>query len=111
MRNQLLCPPENKEPVKVARVLHYLYEGGSLNRFEAAYKLHDSCLNSTISTIKNIHRIPIDKKSEVVRGYQNIETICCRYWLPKSPAIREIAYWILIKRYRYVPVTHDNPAA
>lgn len=111
MINFRLAPPANKDPVKVARVLHFLYDGGSLNRFEAAIKLHDTCLNSTISTIKNIHKIPIDKKSEVVRGYQNIETICCRYWMPKSPAIREIAYWILIKRYGYVPVTQNSPAA
>lgn len=111
MINRLLCPPANKEPVKVARVLHYLYEAGSLNRFEAAYKLHDTCLNSTISTIRNLHKIPIESRSESVNGYQDLPTICNRYWLPKSPAIREIVYWVLVKKYGYIPLTDDKPAA
>lgn len=111
MINRLLCPPANKVPVKIARILHYLLEFGSLNRFEATYKLHDTCLNSTISEIRNIHKIPIESRSEVVNGYQNIATICSRYWLPKSPAIREIVYWVLIKKYGYTPLTDDKPAA
>ena len=53
MDNFSLIPPADKEPIKLARVLHCLYEGFSLNRFEAASLLHDSCLNTTISDIRN----------------------------------------------------------
>lgn len=104
MKNNRLEPPTDKEPVKIARVLHYLYEGGTLNRFEAASMLHDTCLNSTISSIRNNLYIAIEGQSEVVKGYKGLETICNRYWLVGIPANVETAYQVLVKHFGYRPV-------
>lgn len=104
-----LTPPANKEPVKVARVLHYLYQGGTLNRFEAAAMLHDTCLNSTISALRNDFNITVSGQTERVEGYQKLETICQRYWLEGSLANIETAYRVLVEHFYYEPAY--KPAA
>lgn len=109
MNDFSLLPPENKEPIKVARVLHYLYEGGLLNRFEAASLLHDTCLNSTISNIRNDLCITINGKSEIFKGYKNLQTICNRYWMETSPENIEKAYRVLVIHFGYQP--NIRPAA
>lgn len=42
----------NNAPTKISRVLTYLRHFGSLNRFEAARLVGDSCLNSTIPELE-----------------------------------------------------------
>lgn len=42
----------NHAPTKISRVLAYLRHFGSLNRFEAARLVGDSCLNSTIPVLE-----------------------------------------------------------
>ncbi|MOA06707.1 hypothetical protein D3C78_1263640 [compost metagenome] len=43
----------NNAPTKISRVLAYLRHFGSLNRFEAALLVGDSCLNSTIPVLEH----------------------------------------------------------
>lgn len=91
-------------PQKTARVLHFLYEGGSLNRFQAAAMLHDTCLNSTISAIRNGYEVPVNGKSETVQGYKGIATVCNRYWLNSSSSALDKAFLVLTRRFGYKPV-------
>lgn len=104
-----LSPPSNKVPVKVARILHFLYVGGTLNRFEAGSMLHDTCLNSTISTIRNKLHITICGQNERVKGYRQLETDCQRYWLEGSATNVETAYQVLVQHFSYQP--NYGPAA
>lgn len=50
-----VAPPVllNNAPSKISRVLAYLRHFGSLNRFEAARLVGDSCLNSTIPRLES----------------------------------------------------------
>lgn len=98
-----LIPPIDKTPIKVARVLHYLYCGGTLNRFEAASILHDTCLNSTVSNLRNDLNLLVNGQSEKVTGFQGLETICNRYWLETSTLNLDTAYKILINQFSYEP--------
>lgn len=100
-----LVPPSNKEPVKIARILHFLYEGGSLNRFEAASILHDTCLNSTISGIRNNLGILVAGKTESVKGYKGISTICNRYWLHREQQNIDKVRELLINYFGYEEIT------
>ncbi|WAJ69746.1 hypothetical protein [Catenovulum adriaticum] len=70
---------------KVGRVLYHLYQGGTLNRFEAEEQLHDHCLNSTISKISNDLGVVIERKTEVVIGYQGHKSPCKRYSINSHP--------------------------
>lgn len=103
MDNFSLIPPADKEPIKLARVLHCLYEGFSLNRFEAASLLHDSCLNTTISDIRNDLNITIIGELEQVNGYMGNPTRCNRYKIDTSAKNMDIARKLLIDYYGYQP--------
>ena len=98
-----LTPPTNKEPIKIARILCYLYHGSTLNRFEASYLLHDTCLNSTISVIRNDFGIVVNGQSEKVLGYQKLQTICQRYSLSNSTENLTKAYNVLVEYFGYIP--------
>jgi len=56
----------------------------SWNRFEAEHGLNDHTLNSSVATLQNHYGIPIERKREVVPGYQGAPTSCCRYWIAKE---------------------------
>lgn len=77
-------PSSNKPMTKNERVFKALMSGGSFNRFEASTLLHDSCLNSTVATLEQKHRITISRKYETVRGYMGNPTKCCRYWIAEE---------------------------
>lgn len=96
-----IVPPADKEPVKVARMLHYLYDGGTLNRFEASSKLHDTCLNSTVSTLRNRFGIVIRGQDEIVKGFRQLDTHCQRYWLDGALINVETAYQVLTRHFGY----------
>lgn len=98
-----LYPPAAKDPAKIARVLHYLYDGGTLNRFEAAYKLHDTGLKATISTLRNDFGIDIQSELEAAKGDQQLVTTCKRYTLSRCPSNLKKTYLLLVKRYGYRP--------
>lgn len=71
-------------PLKWQRVLGAFVSGRSLNRFEAERDLHDHCLHTTVSVLQG-KGVRIDRKDEVVPGFQQIPTHVCRYWLaPES---------------------------
>jgi hypothetical protein len=67
------------QPRKWQRVLHALFDGRSLNRFEAARELRDWCLNTTISQLEQ-RGVTIRRKDETVSGTFG-PVHCCRYWL------------------------------
>lgn len=69
-----------KPPQKWKRVLAAMTDGRSFNRFEAERVLNDHCLHSTVSTIQ-AKGVQIERRDEVVLGYQGIPTHVCRYWL------------------------------
>lgn len=69
-----------KPPQKWKRVLAALVDGISYNRFEAECKLNDHCLHSTVSTLQR-KGITVERRDEIVPGYQGIPTHVCRYWL------------------------------
>lgn len=69
-----------KPPQKWKRVLAAMAEGRSFNRFEAECVLNDHCLHSTVSTIQ-AKGVQIERRDEVVPGYQRIPTHVRRYWL------------------------------
>lgn len=81
-----------KPPQKWKRVLAAMAEGRSYNRFEAERVLSDHCLHSTVSTIQG-KGIRVERRDEVVPGYQGIPTHVCRYWL--GPSEREKAAALL----------------
>ena len=80
----------NKRPVKWKRVLAALADGQRLNRFEAEWILNDHCLHSTVSTIQK-KGIQVERKEEVVPGYQGIPTHVCRYWLNPEEQVKAAA--------------------
>lgn len=69
-----------KPPQKWKRVLAAMAAGRSFNRFEAERALNDHCLHSTVSTIQ-AKGVMVERRDEVVPGYQGIPTHVCRYWL------------------------------
>jgi hypothetical protein len=73
-----------KQIKKTTLILKLLYEGKSLNRFEAEH-YNDHCLNSTISSIEN-YGIAINRTWESVPCLLGKSTIRVkRYWLDFSP--------------------------
>lgn len=70
----------SKPLLKWKRVLAAFVNGRSFNRFEAERELRDHCLHSTVSTIQS-KGVRIERRDEVVPGYQDIPTHVCRYWL------------------------------
>jgi|SRR5690606_14839247 hypothetical protein len=89
-----MAAPE--DPTKIGRVLHRLCCGEDFNRFEAEIWLHDHALNSTISTLANVHRIEILRTPEVVPGYRRKPTRCHRYRIDATPANLARCYWLLM---------------
>ena len=59
--------PTNDAKSKIARILIYLLNGGSLHRFEAE-RLGEHCLNSTISTLANRYGLNFHRASESVQN-------------------------------------------
>lgn len=73
---------DSKRPTpKIKRVLQALASGQSLNRWDAARNLRDSCLNSTIAEIEGRLGLTISRHWETVPGYAGVPTRCCRYHL------------------------------
>lgn len=73
-----------RKPLKWRRVLRAFLDGKSYNRFEATRELRDWCLHSTVSGLE-ARGVKIQRRDEVVAGYQGIPTRVCRYWLaPES---------------------------
>lgn len=70
------------KPLKYAVILKNLYDGNSLNRFEAE-RIGDHCLNSTISTIQNKYGIFIHAERETVPCRVGMVSVN-RYSLPAS---------------------------
>lgn len=54
--------------------------GESLNRFEAARKYYDFCLNSTVSYLQK-YDVRISRKDETIPNFRGGQTHCCRYWV------------------------------
>ena len=105
--SQLVAPDE---PVKVARILHALASGRSLNRFQAE-SLSDHCLNTTISKLRRGSLLAINDKFEVVKGYEKLPTFCKRYWLSPEPEVLARAYWLLVDKWGYqLPARTKRPA-
>ncbi len=79
-----------KQIKKTTLILKLLYEGKSLNRFEAEH-YNDHCLNSTISTIER-YGISINRNWESVPCINGKSTIKVkRYWIDASPENIKIA--------------------
>ena len=77
---QAANPKPIRKNCKLHAVLAHLARGNSMNRFQAEKICHDHCLNSTISDIEK-RGITVNRKTEVVPGYQNSRVHCTRYWL------------------------------
>src|SRR4051812_46637624 len=69
----------NRPLPKCIRILTALVDGETLNRWEAAARWRDSCLNSTIAEIQTRLGITINRTDEVVPGFAGIPTHCKRY--------------------------------
>ena len=84
----------NKKIKKTTSILKLLYEGKSLNRFEAEFH-NDHCLNSTISAIGK-YGIAINREWERVPCLGG-KTTCKvkRYWLASTPDNLEKAQKVL----------------
>jgi len=71
--------PADPKPFKWRRVLGALYDGRSLNRFQAERDLRDHCLNTTIAGLE-ARGIRIDREDERVPGAFGV-VHCKRYKL------------------------------
>lgn len=69
-------------PRKIETILAALVRGEKLHRFDA-FKYHDTCLNSTVSTLQNNHGIPISRKGITVIRHGNKVAVKL-YWLPPT---------------------------
>jgi hypothetical protein len=67
-------------PRKWQRVLRAFAAGRTLNRFEATRELHDWCLHSTVARLEGMD-VTIQRKDEIVPGFQGAQTHACPYWL------------------------------
>ena len=72
-----------KAPTKISRVLAYLLQGRSLNRFEAE-RLGDHCLHSTISSLAHCYGLKFARQSERVPNHWGLPCQVTRYSLPSS---------------------------
>lgn len=71
-------------PSKIARVLVFLRHFGSLNRFEAARQVGDTCLNSTIPALENNHGLTFEHMPEKAANNWGEPCDVTRYSLPAS---------------------------
>ena len=81
---------------KKERVLNHLAHYGSLNRFEASRQLYDSTLNSTISTLANMHGVVFDRHWEAVPNRAGSTTRVVRYSLAnesRGTALKLLKHW------------------
>lgn len=74
----------NNAPTKISRVLTYLRHFGSLNRFEAALLVGDSCLNSTIPVLEHDYGLVFMHISEKSPNNWGSPCEVTRYSLPVS---------------------------
>lgn len=86
-----------KPATKIARVLDYVLNIGSLNRFEAFRKVGDSCLHSTVSRLANDHNLMFIRVSERVPNNWGSPCLVTRYSLPRSQrkAARAVLAYLL----------------
>lgn len=73
-----------KAPSKIARVLVYLRHIDTLNRFEAARKVGDTCLNSTIPALESNHGLTFEHIPEKAANHWGEPCGVTRYRLPAS---------------------------
>lgn len=73
----------SKPPSKIARVLAYMLNDGSLQRFEAE-RLGDHCLHSTISSLANGYGLKFQRQLERVPNHWGEPCTVTRYTLPAS---------------------------
>jgi len=66
------------DPGKIARILHALATRAGLHRFEAM-RLHDTALNSTVSTLRNRYGVRIDGEPITVAAYRGKDSHLMRY--------------------------------
>ena len=69
-------------PTKIARVLVYLRHFNTLNRFEAARKVGDTCLNSTIPALETNYGLTFEHIPEKSPNNWGKPCDCTRYALP-----------------------------
>lgn len=90
-------------PGKMTRILLELYQGKSLNRFQAE-RLGDHCLNSTISTFANSHGITFRRVPERVPTRFGVKATVTRYSLAPSSKARAktflVSTGVFLKRGR-----------
>lgn len=72
-----------KAPTKISRVLAFLLQDHSLNRFEAE-RLGDHCLHSTISRLSNAYGLNFTRQPERVPNHWGQPCMVTRYSLPAS---------------------------
>ncbi|WP_454838321.1 hypothetical protein [Pseudomonas mohnii] len=72
-----------KAPTKISRVLDFMLEDHSLNRFEAE-RLGDHCLHSTISSLANGYGLKFERQIERVPNHWGEPCTVTRYTLPAS---------------------------
>ncbi|MEE1922494.1 hypothetical protein V0R50_07035 [Pseudomonas sp. 148P] len=80
----------SKPPSKIARVLAYMLNDGSLQRFEAE-RLGDHCLHSTISSLANGYGLKFQRQLERVPNHWGEPCTVTRYTLPAGERRRASA--------------------
>lgn len=73
-----------KLKTKKARVFEAFMKGEKHTRFSAEKRLHDHCLNSTVSELQRDYGVFISRKTITVPGYLGKPTQCCLYWLEQE---------------------------
>ena len=83
----ITCPAEllRTAPSKIARVLVYVRHFDSLNRFEAARKVGDTCLNSTIPALESQYGLTFEHMPEKAANHWGAPCGVTRYRLPAPP--------------------------
>lgn len=76
-----------KAPTKISRVLEFMLQDRSLNRFEAE-RLGDHCLHSTISRLSNAYGLNFTRQPERVPNHWGQPCMVTRYSLPASESKR-----------------------
>ena len=71
-------------PSKIARVLVYVRHFDTLNRFEAARKVGDTCLNSTIPALESQYGLTFEHIPEKAANHWGDPCGVTRYRLPAS---------------------------
>ena len=82
----ITCPAEllRTAPSKIARVLVYVRHFDSLNRFEAARKVGDTCINSTIPALESNYGLTFEHIPEKAANHWGDPCGVTRYRLPAS---------------------------